>query len=363
MRPRSQKIPYFRVNSYVEGQDIRQLVAVLKQSRRRLVLMAIVGAVFALIGAGLYLTVRTQTYTASANLLIYNTTMQMSGQDAVVTQVMVESSLVQDDIELAKSSRVINLAIDATGADRVATLLPQPGRISSLVSRFLADRNLRAGTPIDERQALVVKVRAALKVARVGASQIISIGARSATAQGAAALANALANALVKDETDASAVITTSALLREKVRALGPMVRIVDDAIPPRQKDGPGTLIVLLCAVLGGAGAGVAAAASTSILSRRIRCPEQIEATSAADFLGFVPSFKRSSQSNNWATLLSSPVDEWRDSQPSEQIKLDRLGDVIRRTRRAVLEEFDHQAAYCRRYRLQPRRRRHISSR
>jgi polysaccharide biosynthesis/export protein ExoF len=332
--------PIFSRDFYVEGQDVRQLLAVLKQSRRRMVVMAIVGAVVALIGGGLYVTLRTQTYTASANLLIYNTTMQMSGPDAVVTQVMVENTLVQDDIELAKSSRVINLAIDAVGAAVVAEMLPQPEHISSLVSQFLADRNLRAGTPIDERQALVIKVRAALKVARVGASQIISIGVRSATAQGAVTLANALASALVKDETDASALITTSALLREKVSALGPMVRIVDDAIPPRQKDGPGTLIVLLSAVLGGAAAGAVAAATISIFSRRIRCPEQFAGTSAADFLGFVPSFKRSSQSDDWATLLSSPGDELRHSRPAgEQTKLDVLGDIIKRTRRAVLED------------------------
>ncbi len=198
-------------------------LAKIRQQRPMIVRLMLVGAVMVWLASVAYILVRTPAFSAFSELLISNTTLQQSGPDAVVTQLLVENSLVQSAIEMAKSSRVLERAVDRMGLENIELILPKSRSIRDLGLQIFAPEPERSET--SRRQTAVATLRSNITVNRVGTSQIISVRGRALTAVDAARLTNEIAGSFVQEQNDTSAVVTTSAALRERIKVLGPTAR------------------------------------------------------------------------------------------------------------------------------------------
>jgi succinoglycan biosynthesis transport protein ExoP len=161
---------------------------------------------------------------------------------------------------------------------------------------------------------------------RVGASVIISVHGKALTAQDAARLADELAGAFVQEQNETSAVVATSAALRERIKVLGPTARIISEAVPPNSKDGPPGSVALLLAALFGSALGAGAGLTLTLFDRRVRSAEQLVALTSVECFGYVPQKELKQGSRLWR---NGPLDL-----PSIL-----ACSVLRRARSAVLEK------------------------
>jgi Mrp family chromosome partitioning ATPase/capsular polysaccharide biosynthesis protein len=279
-------------NGYRPGQgnpgpdkiSFRTSLEKVRQRRRMMMVLTLVGAVVGSLAGLAFVAIRVPAFSASSELLISNTTLQLSGPEAVVTQVLLENSLIESAMALLKSGRVLERVIDKLGLEEVERIslkkyaLPGNGSDSEAES-----------SDASRRQAAISLLRSNTTVTRVGASQIVAVRARAVSPIDAARLTNEIAGAFVKDQYDANAVVTTNAALRERIKVLGPTVRIISEAAPPGSKDPPsGTIAMLLAVVLGGT-FGAASALALILFDPRLRSAEQLAALSSVECFGYVP--------------------------------------------------------------------------
>jgi len=308
--------------AWQEGANFELISAKLRQRwpaiLRFTVLCAVIGTALAI----LYVSTRPPTYSATGQVLIENTTLQLSERDAVVTQLLTENSLILTEMELVRSGDVLKRVVDGVGAAEVRELLPKPIAVSSFGLKMPGEW-LTPGNESDRERTLAA-LRANLGVNRVGATQVIAVTARAVSAEGAARIANQVVNAFVDDQNQANALVTTSQWLRERIKVVGPTLRVVSSAIVPSRPDGLHPLLLLMLAAIAGGILGAAAAIAFALLNRRLVSAEQIVSIAAVECFGYVPRLRRA------GGLVG------RGSRPLHQ--LSQLSDVLRRARLAALE-------------------------
>jgi capsular polysaccharide biosynthesis protein len=268
-----------------EGTSFRTFVEKVRQCRRMMMVVTLVGAVAGCVLVLAYVTVRVPAYAASSELLISNTKLEFGGPtEAVVTQVLVESSLIESAIEVLRSGKVLERVIDKLGLDEVARILPRSYALpwSGLDSE-------QATSDADRRQAAIELLRSKTAVKRVGTSQIVSVSARALTAADAAMLANEIAAAFVQELYNANAVVTTSASLRERIKVLGPTARIINEAIPPKSKDSTSATVAMLLGIMLGGALGAGSGVVLTAFDRRLRAAEQVAAVTSVECFGYMP--------------------------------------------------------------------------
>jgi Mrp family chromosome partitioning ATPase/capsular polysaccharide biosynthesis protein len=269
-----------------EGTSFRTFVEKVRQRRHMMMVLTLVGAVAGWVLVLAYVTVRVPAYSASSELLISNTTLQLSGPgpEAVVTQVLVENSLIESAIEVLRSGKVLERVIDKVGLDEVARISPRSYALpwSGLDSE-------QANSDVGRRQATIELLRSKTSVKRVGASQIISVRARALTAVDAAMLTNEIAAAFVQELYHANAVVTTSAPLRERIKVLGPTARVISEAIPPKSKDSLSAAVAMLLGIMLGGALGAGSGLALTALDRRLRAAEQVAAVTSVECFGYMP--------------------------------------------------------------------------
>jgi succinoglycan biosynthesis transport protein ExoP len=268
-----------------DGIGLSVFLAKIRRQKRMFRRLMFVGAVIGSSAGILYSLLKNPTFTASSELLISNTTLQMSGQDAAVTQVLVENSLVQSAIQMLRSTKVLERVIDRVGLENIEHVLPK----SMLGRLMLANPESTQSSGITSKQRALVSLRANTTATRVGASLIVSVQAKALTAQDAARLADELAGAFVKEQNETSAVVATSAALRERIKVLGPTARIISEAAPPNSKDWPPGGVALLLAALLGSALGAGAGLTLTLFDRRVRSAEQLVALTSVECFGYVP--------------------------------------------------------------------------
>ncbi|WP_027557034.1 tyrosine-protein kinase domain-containing protein [Bradyrhizobium sp. Cp5.3] len=304
-----------------DGTGLRTLIEKLRHHRRMMMVLILVGATVGWAASLAYVTVRVPAFSASSDLLISNTTLQLSGPEAVVTQILVENSLIQSAIEVLRSGRVLGRVIDKVGLEEIERKLPR----SSYALPWSASSSEPESSDASRRQSAIVLLRSNMTVIRVGTSQIVSLGARALTAADAATLSNEIAGAFVQDLYDANAVITTNAALRERIKVLGPTARIISEAVPPKWKDPPRTAVAMVLGILLGGAFGAGSGLAFILLDRRVRAAEQLAAVTSVECFGYVPRVDPQS---------SLP------SEPDYNFDLEAIlrRSVLRRVRSAVLE-------------------------
>ncbi|WP_161491222.1 AAA family ATPase [Bradyrhizobium neotropicale] len=304
-----------------DGTGLRTLIEKLRYHRRMMMVLTLVGATVGWVASLAYITVRVPAFSASSDILISNTTLQLSGTDAVVTQILVENSLIQSAIEVLRSGRVLGRVVDKVGWDEIEQKLPRSSYALPWSDFFREPES----SDTSRRQSAIALLRSNMTVVRVGTSQIVSLGARALTAVDAATLANEIGGAFVQELYDANAVITTNAALRERIKVLGPTARIISEAVPPKWKDPPRAAVAMLLGILLGGAVGAGSGLAFTMLDRRLRAAEQLAALTSVECFGYVP--------------LVDPQSSL-PSEPDYNFDLESIlrRSVLRRVRSAVLE-------------------------
>jgi Mrp family chromosome partitioning ATPase/capsular polysaccharide biosynthesis protein len=274
-----------------DGIGFALFLAKLRQQKPMLLRLMLAGAAVGWLLGVAYTLVRVPAFSASSELLISNTTLQLSGPDAVVTQILVENSLIQSAIEMLKSGRVLGRVVDRIGLENIERILPRPfqKRAGDWIGLGDSSTSQQEHSEAVRKQAAQAMLRSSLSVNRVGASQIISVRGRALTAQDAARLTNEIAGAFVQEQNDTNAVVTTSAALRERIKVLGPAARIISEASPPNSTEGPTAIVALALATILGGMLGVCAGLVLTLVDRRLRSAEQIVAVTSVECFGYVP--------------------------------------------------------------------------
>jgi Mrp family chromosome partitioning ATPase/capsular polysaccharide biosynthesis protein len=307
-----------------DGVNIPLLLAKIRARRSLLGRITAMAALASVALAVAIIMLRPAVYRAGSEILIANTTLQLSGQDAVVTQLLVENTLLQSQMLLARSNTVMERVIERLGAEQIKAMLPQPGPVGKALSA-LDPRGRRPGTdtaPAASGRALLIQsLKANIAVSRIGASQILGLAALGSTAEAAAALANETTQAYLTELREINAVVTTSGAFRERIRVLGPTARTVSDATPPSGKDGPRALLILLGIPIAGGLLGLGLAAAFAVFSRRIWTGEQLAALTGTEFFGVI-------RQNAASAVISDPLHAGTC-----------IASILRRVRAAVMEQ------------------------
>jgi Mrp family chromosome partitioning ATPase/capsular polysaccharide biosynthesis protein len=273
-----------------DGIDIGVMISKINRQHRLLRRGALLGCIAMSALAAAWLLLRTPTWSAGTEVLVSNTTLQLSGQDAVVTQLMVENTLLQSQMLLARSSAVMERVVSKIGLERTESLLPQPGLVIGFRRLFSFGKPPapESAEGKAKHQALIQSLKSEVAISRSGASQILAFRVRASGAEAAAELANEVTQAFLAETREINAVVTTSGVFRERVRVLGPTSRLISEAYPPVGKDGPRTLLVLAAAPVIGALFGLMAALALSVFNRRIWSGEQLVQQTDAEFFGYI---------------------------------------------------------------------------
>ena len=300
----------------------RTFVEKVRQRRHMMMVLVLVGAVLGWVASLAYLAVRVPAFLASSEILVSTTTLQLSGQDAVVTQILVENSLVENAIELLRSGRVLGRVVDKVGLEEIERISPR-----SHVLPWSGSYREPASSEVSKKQAAIALLRSSMTLKRVGSSQIVAVRARALTAMDAARLTNEIAGAFVQEQYEANAVVSTSAALRERIKVLGPTARIISEAVPPKSKDQPMAGVAMLLAMMLGGALGAGSGLCLAGFDRRLRVAEQLAAVTSVECFGYVPQINPPSSKTGMASLLSLD---------GLVLSLDRLGRLGRgRSRRA----------------------------
>jgi Mrp family chromosome partitioning ATPase len=256
--------------------------------------------------------------------LISNTTLQLSGPEAVVTpQILLENSLMDSTIQMLRSGIVLERVIDKLGLEEIERILPKKDALP-----WNASDSEPESSDASRKQAAIALLRSNTTVARVGASQIASIRARAVTAMDAARLTNEIAEAFVKEQYDENAVVTTNAALRARIKVLGPTARIISEAAPPKSKDLPTARLAMLLGIVLGSTLGAGSGFASLLFDRRLRAAEQLAALSSVECFGYVPRIKRRKRRSSLPS----------ESENSFDLESMLRRSVLRRVRSAVLE-------------------------
>lgn len=314
-----------RQNAWRDGIGFRTFFEKIRQRRRALMAVTLVGAVAGWAASLGYVALRVPAFSASSELLISNTTLQLSGAEAVVTQILVENSLIQSAIEVLRSGSVLDRVIDKIGLEEIKRISPRPYALPWSGFHLQGFHSQGESSEASSRQLAIALLRANETVKRVGTSQIVAVRARALTAVDAARLTNEIAAAFVQELYDANAVVTTSAALRERIKVLGPTARIISEAIPPKSEDSPAAVVAMVLGTLLGGILGAGSGLALAACDRRLRVAEQVAAVSSVECFGYVPRI------NSRSSLPSEPDYNFGLDSTSRR-------SVLRRVRSAVLE-------------------------
>ena len=325
---------------------LRTLVEKVRQRRHMIMVLMLAGIVLGWVASLAYLVVRVPAFFASSEILISNTTLQLSGPDAVVTQILVENSLVENAIELLRSGRVLGRVVDKLGLEEIERISPK-----SHVLPWNASYWEPEPSEVSRRQASIALLRSNTTVKRVGSSQIVLVRARALTAIDSAGLTNEIAGAFVQEQYEANAVVSTSAALRERIKVLGPTARIISEAVPPKSKDQPKAGFAMLLAMMLGGALGAGAGLCLAGFDRRLRVAEQLAAATPVECFGYVPQINPPPPKTGMASLLSLDDlalsldrlgrrlwDRSRHAAPPNDLESVLRHSVLRRVRSAILQ-------------------------
>lgn len=174
------------------------------------------------------------TYTSTSTMLVNNRGIQIYQQDIVIASLPVEAALVQNQIELLQSDKVLLSALDSLSAPPA--------------DETEYDRALR-----------LLRFKKRLTVGRVGTSHAVSVSFTSPEAEYSAKSVNAVVQSYLRDQREANeqAAQATSAWLKDRVKGLGANARVISEARPAPLKDGPGRLSMLILAGILGVAIGI----------------------------------------------------------------------------------------------------------
>lgn len=207
-----------------------------------------------------YVQMRPSHYTAQTILNITNLRLSSADQETFYAEALFDPTFLETQIQIISSEPIVRTVIsgDAVG--------------------------------MTEQEAINA-FRRGLVVERVGQSNLVSIAYTDASAERAADMANAVAEAYIeKLGTDRErAVQSASSWLRDRLRGVGAQAQIVSEATPPLDKSDTRGILIIAGTIAAGGLAGIALALVVGFFDRRIRDPRQVATAAGVECLGIVP--------------------------------------------------------------------------
>ena len=182
-----------------EGGDMIDLQTIVGFLRRRALTIAAVVAVSVLAGL-LYAITATPLYTATATVLVDNSSIK-SLRDQAPTSDAPVSVTIDSQVEIIKSERVLHRAVKQLNLASEPEFQKPLGLLTKLknaVSAIVAPDEVTHPEPVDE-ESLVDWMRGDLDVKRVGLTNVIEIKFTSRNPEQSAHVANAIADAYLAD--------------------------------------------------------------------------------------------------------------------------------------------------------------------
>lgn len=254
--------------------------------RRNLIgLSCLLFVVFGLI----YVSVRTKTYTASTQLLVYTRELQQ-GPETVILPGRADVALVQNQIEIIQSRNVLVKVVETLKLDKD----PEFATVSSGLLQELKRLLLGEAADSDRGRLLVnlalQSLKSKLVIQRIGASHTILIVFRASNPTKSARIANEIARAYLQERASFwEGGPSRAPSLRERLQGLGPSAYVISEAEPPAWPDGPRSALILIAAASFGLAAGTGLALALDFVDRTLRTPEQVEYVLGIECFGVIP--------------------------------------------------------------------------
>lgn len=208
-----------RDNSFA---DTVNFVRGLVQRQYKLVIFAT--AISLVLGA-LYLVVTPPTYTAHARLLLGNANVPFVQQLSLGTERSFDRTLIDTELQILRSRNIIVSAIQQSKLDN--------GTPKSLFKRWFggsSDDKDKEAPPLED---MIEVFQKSLSATRIDTSNVIDIGFSWSSAEKAAEIANAIANAYIGDQLNArfEANKTATLWLQQRLHALGEQAESAERAV------------------------------------------------------------------------------------------------------------------------------------
>jgi polysaccharide biosynthesis transport protein len=256
--------------------------------RRHRRMVCLVGAPFLIAGL-LFAVVRPMTYTASAQLLIYNRE-PIQGPESVIVPGRADTPLLESTIQIFSSRPVLTRVIGALRLDEDMEFAASDGPVLWRLARnwFAAPEDML----LDEHrlgfERTLEFVQRKLTISRVGTSHTILVNFTSFDPNKSALITNEIVRSASQALTNPDASPRAS-LLRERLHGLGPNAYAISTADPPIYPDGPRSLLIVMASSIAGLGLGAILALLIDFRDRTIRSSEQAEYFLGLECLGVIP--------------------------------------------------------------------------
>ncbi|KAB1070756.1 nucleotide-binding protein [Methylobacterium planeticum] len=217
-------------------------LSILRFMRRQVVVIAMV--LLAALGIALtYVLLASPVYLGRSSLLLDTRRLQIFQQSSFVSEVNFDQPVVDSQIEIVKSEAVARNVVENLRLDDDPEFTGQASRLSGFIKDMLphwllvrlAERNTPSATNAAEErtQTAIRHLRANLVVQRVRLTYVIDIGFTSRDAAKAVAVANAVADAFIADQTQIKQSTTkrAAAWLQERMIELREQAVAADRAV------------------------------------------------------------------------------------------------------------------------------------
>lgn len=236
----------------------------------------------------LFIALRPQTYTASAQLLVYIKQI-MTGADLAILPGRADLPLVQNQVELLRSGNVLNKVVDALQLDKDPEFL-RSGSIPSVLQHAVSsDQSSPADEAAAARRAALEGVYRKLSVRQVGTSHLVTVSFKASEPQKAVRIVNKVIRIYLQELARASDIGSSKTpALRELYQSLGPSAYLISEAEPPMRADGPPAALIAVGAALLGLGVAAAVAILLDVTNDTIRNAHQLEHALGLECLGVI---------------------------------------------------------------------------
>ena len=232
---------------------------------------------------------RSTWYSASTRLFVDHRNPSLTVDHTVFMTSDLSGRLVDSQVEILRSQKVIAKALELLEPTDRELLLPKPSTISRILDR-LGLKKISVFTDEQRQNIILSQIMSHTTVSRIGETFTIEILARSADPYLAVRLATAMTDAFLEDQAtaNASAARGASPWLLERLKNSGTTARVIANATVPLTPDGPNIKYVIIAFVFAGFVVGVGVAFTYDILDTKIRTPEQATDVSGAECLGMM---------------------------------------------------------------------------
>ncbi|MDA7949170.1 MAG: Wzz/FepE/Etk N-terminal domain-containing protein [Hyphomicrobiaceae bacterium] len=250
----------------------------------------IAGIVFLFVALGIaFVMLRPTWYSASTRLVVDHRNPSLTVNNTVFMTSDLSGSLVDSQVEILRSQKVMARALALLKPEDRQALLPGP----SLVSRAMTLFAIKDDAELTDEQLqtlMLAQLGNLITVTRLGETFTIEILAHGSSPQLAVQLATAMTDAFLEDQAkaNANAARGASPWLLERLKNSGTSARVIANATIPLAPDGPNAKYVIIAFAFAGAIMGIGVAFTYDILDTRIRTPEQAADVAAAECLGIM---------------------------------------------------------------------------